>query len=109
MREGWLVLSICVLLLPWVLQARSGPVSSISFSDVSSEAGLKIPIIYGDIKRQKYILESTGTGVAIFDYDADGRAGLWPLVTARCVSVTLVASLAATRRVSLRMSPRLRD
>ena len=30
--------------------------------------------IFGGIETKKYIIETTGTGVAIFDYDNDG----WP-------------------------------
>jgi len=44
------------------------------FKDVAVEAGLTSEIIFGERKSKKYILETTGTGVAIFDYDNDG----WP-------------------------------
>src|ERR1700746_529028 len=46
----------------------------VDFKDVAVEAGLTSEIIFGDKKSKKYILETTGTGVAIFDYDNDG----WP-------------------------------
>src|SRR5258707_5067418 len=44
------------------------------FTDVAQKAGLTAPIIFGGETTKKYIIETTGTGVAIFDYDNDG----WP-------------------------------
>src|SRR6266446_3475699 len=44
------------------------------FTDVAQKAGLTAPIIFGGEATKKYIIETTGTGVAIFDYDNDG----WP-------------------------------
>ena len=44
------------------------------FKDVAVEAGLTSETIFGEKKSKQYILETTGTGVAIFDYDNDG----WP-------------------------------
>ena len=44
------------------------------FQDIADKAGLKFEIVSGDKARKKYIIETTGTGVAIFDYDNDG----WP-------------------------------
>ena len=44
------------------------------FKDVAVEAGLSSQTTFGEKKSKKYILETTGTGVAIFDYDNDG----WP-------------------------------
>ena len=42
------------------------------FVDVASEAGLKIPVIYGEVDHKDYILETVGSGAAFFDYDNDG-------------------------------------
>jgi hypothetical protein len=44
------------------------------FTDVAEKAGLTTPVIFGGENTKKYIIETTGTGVAIFDYDNDG----WP-------------------------------
>jgi hypothetical protein len=55
----------------------SAPLPWISFVDIASSAGLTDPVVYGGIERQKYILETTGTGVAIFDYDGDGRPDIF--------------------------------
>ncbi len=45
-----------------------------SFADVAEKAGLAAINIFGGRDTKKYIIETTGTGVAIFDYDRDG----WP-------------------------------
>src|SRR6266571_8822989 len=44
------------------------------FVDVAQKAGLSTPVIFGGETTKKYIIETTGTGVAILDYDNDG----WP-------------------------------
>src|SRR6266704_381196 len=44
------------------------------FRDVAQKAGLTAANVFGGKNTSTYILESTGTGVAIFDYDNDG----WP-------------------------------
>src|SRR5690348_11799018 len=44
------------------------------FTDIAVKAGLTAPVVFGGEKAKKYIIETTGTGVAIFDYDNDG----WP-------------------------------
>jgi hypothetical protein len=45
-----------------------------NFIDVAEKAGLTMQDIFGGVDTKKYIIETTGTGVAIFDYDNDG----WP-------------------------------
>src|SRR6266567_3867439 len=42
------------------------------FVDVAQKAGLSASVIFGGETTKKYIIETTGTGVAIFDYDNDG-------------------------------------
>jgi enediyne biosynthesis protein E4 len=42
------------------------------FTDVAKEAGLTLPIIYGEADHKDYILETVGCGCAFFDYDNDG-------------------------------------
>ena len=41
------------------------------FRDLAAQAGLTATVISGELD-QTYIVENTGTGVAIFDYDNDG-------------------------------------
>jgi enediyne biosynthesis protein E4 len=45
-----------------------------NFIDVAEKSGLKMVNVFGGKYTKKYIIETTGTGVAIFDYDNDG----WP-------------------------------
>ena len=47
------------------------------FTDVAAAAGLNAPVIYGDVDRKEYLLESTGSGVAFLDYDNDGWLDLF--------------------------------
>src|SRR5262245_28076934 len=44
------------------------------FVDEAAKAGLTQPNTFGGVDTKKYIIETTGTGVAMFDYDNDG----WP-------------------------------
>jgi hypothetical protein len=44
------------------------------FEDVAVKAGIDVLNVNGDAVSKYYILEATGSGVAIFDYDNDG----WP-------------------------------
>jgi len=46
---------------------------AIDFRDVASSLGLSGRNVYGGETRKRYILEMTGNGVAILDYDNDGR------------------------------------
>jgi len=45
---------------------------AIRFEDLASKAGLVGVNVSGSDKQQAYIIENTGTGLAIFDYDNDG-------------------------------------
>jgi hypothetical protein len=44
------------------------------FVDVADAAGIRMTDVNGDVKSKRYIIESTGSGVAVIDYDNDG----WP-------------------------------
>lgn len=48
------------------------PPIRLDFRDVAEQAGLTAPMVSGDPRHKKYILEATGTGVAILDFDNDG-------------------------------------
>jgi hypothetical protein len=43
-----------------------------TFVDIGREAGLNAKTIYGGEHKNKYLLETTGCGVAFYDYDNDG-------------------------------------
>ncbi|MBV9763579.1 MAG: VCBS repeat-containing protein, partial [Acidobacteriaceae bacterium] len=55
------------------LIAGAVPIFQADFHDIAASAGLLDKNTYGGLKRKDYILETTGNGVAIFDYDGDGR------------------------------------
>ncbi len=66
------VLAFGALALPaW---SENAPAQLANFTDVAEKAGLTMMNVFGGVDTKKYIIETTGTGVAIFDYDNDG----WP-------------------------------
>jgi hypothetical protein len=44
----------------------------VEFLDIAKQAGLNAKTIFGGEKKNKYLLETTGSGVAFYDYDNDG-------------------------------------
>ena len=52
------------------------PPITVDFRDVAAEAGLAAPNVSGGEGAKKYILETTGSGVAVLDFDGDGRPDL---------------------------------
>ena len=44
----------------------------VSFVNVARESGLNVKTIFGGEHKNKYLLETTGCGVAFYDYDNDG-------------------------------------
>jgi enediyne biosynthesis protein E4 len=56
-----------------VAAAAVFPVFQADFHDVATASGLTVKNVYGGLSRKDYILETTGNGVAILDYDGDGR------------------------------------
>jgi enediyne biosynthesis protein E4 len=74
-RERTCVASLVLVFLFRLLslgQANKGQIAY--FTDLAEKAGLTAKVVFGGIDTKKYIIETTGTGVAIFDYDNDG----WP-------------------------------
>jgi hypothetical protein len=60
---------------PLILAAAAGLYASgaeIHFVDIGKSAGLTLPNVSGGEEKKRYILEMTGNGAAIFDYDGDG-------------------------------------
>jgi hypothetical protein len=48
------------------------PPITVDFRDLAEQAGLTIPVVSGRENQKQYVLETTGNGVAIFDFDNDG-------------------------------------
>jgi hypothetical protein len=61
--------AISCLLPPASFVLESWPVT---FMDDAARAGLKAVSIYGGVDRKRFIIETNGAGVALFDYDNDG-------------------------------------
>jgi hypothetical protein len=55
-------------------KAASAPSSELgaNFVNVARESGLNVKTIFGGEHKNKYLLETTGCGVAFYDYDNDG-------------------------------------
>ena len=71
---------LCLLLLALTSNVSAQPSAGsasqpvANFIDIAEKAGLTMQNVFGGLDTKKYIIETTGTGVAIFDYDNDG----WP-------------------------------
>lgn len=61
----------------------SGKPFAANFVDVSAEAGLRHPTIYGPVDHKDYIVETVGCGCAFLDYDNDGWMDLLVLSGSR--------------------------
>jgi enediyne biosynthesis protein E4 len=64
--------AICLTAFPY--QAPNTAKSVAYFTDQAAKVGLTMKNVFGGVDTKQYIIETTGTGVAIFDYDNDG----WP-------------------------------
>jgi hypothetical protein len=53
------------------------PPITVDFQDLADQAGLTAINVAGTEDRKRYILEASGTGVALFDYDNDGRVDIF--------------------------------
>ena len=63
-----------VLILAAIATIRSqtpGPLP-FAFTDVAAGAGLTARTVYGGERSNRYLIETTGSGAAAFDYDGDG-------------------------------------
>ena len=89
---------LCLLaateLVPWLLAQGMGggakavargsararrdlPAPKVEFRDIAAAAGLTAPNIYGGLTSKKYVLEMTGNGAAVFDFDNDGKPDIF--------------------------------
>jgi enediyne biosynthesis protein E4 len=70
-RAGRLVAALAVLCAP--LFSADEPPLAFSFTEVAEKAGLTAATVFGGREVNRYLLETTGCGVALFDYDGDGN------------------------------------
>src|SRR5438874_7620394 len=57
--------------------AATPSTSDVTFTDVARHAGINFSNVFGGIKSKRYLLETTGSGVAWIDYDRDGFPDLF--------------------------------
>ena len=79
LRSGWIwPLVTCLLVAGSTISGQFGAVTekdeglAVRFTNVAQQAGLNVRMIYGDEHRNRYLLETTGSGAAFIDYDNDG-------------------------------------
>ena len=75
-----LLLAVLSLLPTWLVAQATKPVAErvkpgeVHFEDIAQLAGLTTLNVYGGDTHKEFIIETTGNGAIIFDYDNDG----WP-------------------------------
>jgi hypothetical protein len=62
---------------PGAASPIAGTPLGVDFIDVATQSGLNARTIYGGERHNKYLLETTGCGVAFYDYDQDGWLDLF--------------------------------
>ena len=80
MQRSWLSAAVrCVgrMLSAARLPPSPDAAAGFSFTNIARAAGLDARIVFGGQATNKYLLETTGTGVALIDYDNDGRLDLF--------------------------------
>ena len=61
-----------LFLLPFLLAASAAQAPTVRFVDIAAQSGIIVPNTFGGRETKESILETTGTGAAIFDFDGDG-------------------------------------
>src|SRR5215510_14251834 len=54
-------------------RAEDAPGLGFRFEEMARRAGLTAVTVFGGREHNKYLLETTGCGAALLDYDGDGR------------------------------------
>ena len=96
---------MALLLLTFAAQAQQHPYPATAahpgpawFVDVAQQAGITVRNVNGGEQTKQYIIEATGSGVAIIDYDRDG----WPdifLVNGQALQPASSAAKSPTSRL----------
>lgn len=72
-----LIFAACAASLVVIAAASDPPEWGVRFADVARDAGLTVATVYGGRTENRYILESTGCGAALCDFDNDGFLDLF--------------------------------
>src|SRR4051794_26931081 len=78
-------------------QLLSATDTDVKFVNIAREAGLRTKTIYGSEKRNRYLMETTGCGVAFFDYDQDGWLDIFLVNGSRFESTWSAANAPVSR------------
>jgi len=57
--------------------SQDPPPLGFAFTNIAREAGLSAVTVFGGERSNRYLLETTGCGVALLDYDNDGRLDIF--------------------------------
>ena len=74
-RAATLALAGCVLAATHVGRGDAGP--GFAFQALPADAGARGVTTFGGRTANRYLLETTGTGIALIDYDGDGRLDIF--------------------------------
>jgi hypothetical protein len=78
MKRREFVASICRTAAVFTFdQLLKGAPLGFQFTNVARQAGLRAKTVFGGENRNRYLLETTGCGVAFYDYDHDGWVDLF--------------------------------
>jgi hypothetical protein len=66
------LLGVCVA-MGFETRSQDAAPLGFAFTNTAREAGLDAVTVFGGARSNRYLLETTGCGVALFDFDGDGR------------------------------------
>src|SRR5215471_1209397 len=71
------LLFFVLVVSPSVVRVSPTEMQPLLFVDSASKAGLTARNVFGGVEKKRYLLETTGCGVAFIDYDRDGFIDLF--------------------------------